>query len=114
MWRFSLRRFISSFLAVAAVGPVVGLIDLCLRIFTPNGGSPSGNAMFVGLAWELLAKSILMLPFGYLLMSQSPAGFGDIFALDYLVAINWVVLGVIIGLIRGVSFTSRGGQGTSE
>jgi hypothetical protein len=107
MLQFSGRRFFTSFLAVAAVGPVVGLIDLCLMFFTHDGGPPSGNAMFFGLAWELFAKSILTLPFSYLLMSQSPAAFGDIAGLDYLVAINWVLLGAIIGLIRGVSFRSR-------
>jgi hypothetical protein len=100
--RFSRRRFITSFLAVAAVGPAVVLIDLCLMVFAPHGGPPSGNAMFFGLAWHLLAKGLLTLPFGYMLMSHTPAAFGDIGGMDFLVAINWVLLGVIVGLIRGV------------
>jgi hypothetical protein len=87
---------------MAAVGPVVGLIDVCLMIFTHNGGPPSGNEMFFGLAWELVAKVILTLPFGFLLMTHSPAAFGDLVGLDCLVAINWAMLGVIIGTIRGV------------
>jgi hypothetical protein len=100
--QFSWRRFTTTFLVVAAVGPVVVLIDLCLMLFASNGGPPSGNAMFFGLAWHLVAKGFLTLPFGYLLMNQTPAAFGDIGGLDYLVAINWVLWGAIIGLIPGI------------
>jgi len=101
-FQFSWRRFVKSFLAVAAVGPFVALVDVGLMIFTHNGGPPSGNEMFFGLAWELVAKGILTLPFGFLLMTHSTAAFGDLVGQDFLVAINWVLLGLIVGLIRGV------------
>ena len=106
-YQFSSRRFVTSVLAGAAVGPAVGLIDACLQYFYRNGGAPSGNEMFFGLAWGFGVKAILLVPFGYLLLAKWHVDFGnEIVTMDWLIAINCTFLGVIIGLIRGVSFTS--------
>jgi hypothetical protein len=91
----------------AAIGPAVGLLDACLQYFHRNGGAPTGNDMFFGLAWGIGVKGILMVPFGYLLLDKWQVDFGnEIASLDWLIAINCTLLGVIIGLIRSVSFTS--------
>jgi len=103
----SWRRFLTSLLAGAVVGPVVGVIDACLQYFHRHGGAPTGNDMFFGLAWGIGVKGILMVPFGYLLLAKGHVDFGDeIATLDWLIAINCTLLGAIIGLIRSVSFTS--------
>jgi hypothetical protein len=106
-YQFSSRRFVTSLLAGAVVGPAVGLIDAFLHYFYRNGGAPTGNDMFFGLAWGIGVKGILMVPFGYLLLVKWRVDFGDeIAALDLFIAINCTLLGAIIGLIRSVSFTS--------
>jgi hypothetical protein len=106
-YQFSPRRFVTSLLAGAVVGPAVGLIDACLHYFYRNGGAPTANDVFFGLAWGIGGKGILMVPFGYLLLLKWHVDFGDeIAALDLFIAINYTLLGAIIGLIRGVSFTS--------
>jgi hypothetical protein len=63
--------------------------------------------MFFGLAWGFGVKGILMVPFGYLLLVNSHMDFGnEIVTMDWLIAINCTLLGVIVGLIRCFSFTS--------
>jgi hypothetical protein len=106
-YQFSSRRFVTSLLAGAVVGPAVGLIDACLHYLYRNVGAPTGNDMFFGLAWAIGVKGILMMPFGYLLLGKWHVDIGgEIASLDWLIAINCTLMGVIIGLIRSVSFTS--------
>jgi hypothetical protein len=110
-YQFSSRRFVTSFLTGAAVGPAVGLIDACLQYLYRNGGVPSGNEMLFGLAWGFGVKGILMVPFGYLLLAKGHVDFGnDIVTFDWLVAINCTLMGAIVGLIRSVSFTPGGSE----
>ena len=107
-FHFSSRRFVMSLLFGAAVGPAVGLIDACFQYLYRNGGAPTGNEMFFGLAWGIGVKGILMVPFGYLLLVKWHVHFGDeIATVDWLIAINCTLLGAIIGLIRNVSFMSE-------
>jgi hypothetical protein len=103
-YHFSSRRFTRSLFVGAVVGPAVGLIDACLQFFYGNGGSPSGNEMFFGLAWGFGVKGILMMPFGYLLLIKWHAA---IMAMDWLIAFNCTLLGAIIGLIRSVSSSAE-------
>jgi hypothetical protein len=114
-YQFSSRRFLASLFVGAVVGPAVGTIDACLQYFHRNGGAPTGNDMFFGLAWGIGLKGILMVPFGHLLLLKWPVRFGDdIAAMDWLIAINCTLLGAFIGLIRGVSATSASSAETRK